>query len=156
MTTENFGRKCGNVSAHPARIDDVVAAVRADAITELKRTLLRDPPQPPLKASECLLDRRLEEEIDYARRMIEAAGDALADDPITLQRHHVTMQSFDIVGQLLGHLAKVVGCEDRQEAAARIGMTELRNRLLRPESGISQGSMAAGLNRSDSNPFAGY
>jgi hypothetical protein len=42
------------------------------------------------------------------------------------------MQSFDIIGQLLGHLAKVMGADDKLEAIDRIGMQELRSRLKRP------------------------
>jgi hypothetical protein len=43
----------------------------------------------------------------------------------------VALQSVDIICQILGHVAKVVSSDDRNEAVRRIGMDDLRGRLLR-------------------------
>ena len=43
----------------------------------------------------------------------------------------VAMQSIDIVGQMLGHIANVVRSSDPQGAVSRIGMCELKARLTR-------------------------
>lgn len=85
----------------------------------------------PLEPSPDLTDRRLAEEIDYARRLLQAVGECLACDALVLARHATTLQSFDIVGQALGHLATVVGAADREEAIDRIGMEDLRTRIRR-------------------------
>lgn len=41
------------------------------------------------------------------------------------------MQGFDVIAQTLGHLASVVGSANRGEAIERIGMANLRTRILR-------------------------
>jgi hypothetical protein len=86
----------------------------------------------PLELTDNVIESRLSQEIEYAQRLLEAVGDCFVSDPDILERHETTMQSFDIIGQLLGHLAKVVGAKDKQEAINRIGMQELRSRLKRP------------------------
>jgi hypothetical protein len=86
----------------------------------------------PLEPTDDIIESRLSQEIEYAQRLLEAVGDCFVSDPDILERHETTMQSFDIIGQLLGHLAKVVGSKDKKEAINRIGMQELRSRLKRP------------------------
>lgn len=86
----------------------------------------------PLEPTDDIIESRLSQEIEYAQRLLEAVGDCFVSDPDILERHETTMQSFDIIGQLLGHLAKVVGAKDKKEAINRIGMQELRSRLKRP------------------------
>jgi len=110
-------------------------------------------PPAPLEPTDVLQDERLSEEIDYARRLLEAVGDRLIADPIILNRHQTTLQSFDIIGQLLGHLAKVAGSRDKAEAIDRIGMQELRARMQRPKTGILSTGTMGSLQRSSSNPF---
>ena len=55
---------------------------------------------------------RLAEELDYARSMLDLLGDALTADPDILTRHTGPLQSIDIVGQILGHIATVVRSSD--------------------------------------------
>jgi hypothetical protein len=86
----------------------------------------------PLEPTHDIIESRLSQEIDYAQRLLEAVGDCFVSDPDILERHETTMQSFDIIGQLLGHISKVIGARDKQEAINRIGMQELRSRLKRP------------------------
>ena len=74
---------------------------------------------------------RLAEELEYARRMLDMVGTKLSADAHVVSRHMVTLQSFDVVGQLLGHLADVVRSSDPDGAVGRIGMSDLRGRLKR-------------------------
>ena len=75
------------------------------------------------------LDRLLAEELDHARRMLEAMGDELALDHQVVTEHAIALQAVDIVGQMIGHIANVVRAEDRNSAIARIGMCELKTKL---------------------------
>jgi hypothetical protein len=75
------------------------------------------------------LDRLLAEELDHARRMLEAMGDELALDVAVVTEHGLALQAVDIVGQMIGHIANVVRAEDRVTAVEGIGMCELRAKL---------------------------
>jgi hypothetical protein len=74
---------------------------------------------------------RLAEEIEYARRMLGAMGDELSCDTLVVGRHLAELQSLDIVGQMLGHIATVLRSSDVGGAVDRIGMAELKARLTR-------------------------
>lgn len=154
MTTDTDGWQ--NVSptgraASQAECDAIIAAARANPG---RPSILRDvTPPPPLEPTEDLVEERLAEEIEYARRMLDAVSDHLIADPIILARHQNTLQSFDIIGQLLGHLAKVTGSKDKAEAINRIGMQELRSRLLRPTAPIAVTGTMGTFQRSSCNPF---
>jgi hypothetical protein len=58
-------------------------------------------------------------------------GDELSADPIAVSRHGVVLQSLDIVGQMLGHVAKVICSADPESAVEQIGMGDLKARLTR-------------------------
>ena len=136
------------VPAHlrQARCDAIQAAYRAE---EQKRPSIRREPQPrpsirrenppPLPKAQVptddLLKLRLAEELEYARRMIETMGDSLSADPNLVMRHMVTLQSIDIAGQILGHVANVIRSSDPDGAVDMIGMSELRGRLKRQSIG---------------------
>lgn len=124
--------------AHQARVDEIQAQARAAASSSSPKLVYRPPPPapPPLEPSQSLTERRLAEELDYARRLLEAVGDHLTSDPVLVHRHHRVLQNFDLVGQLLGHVARVVGSADKDEAIERIGMQELKARLKRPSGPI--------------------
>ena len=98
-----------------------------------RRSIRRDPPPrpPALTPTSDQLLLRVAEEIEYARRMLDLMGDALSNDPIVIARHGVQLQSVDIIGQMLGHLATVVQSSDPAGAVERIGMAELKGRLKR-------------------------
>jgi hypothetical protein len=90
--------------------------------------------QPRNHAIEETADRlllRLGEELEYARRMLDSMGDELSADPIAVSRHGVVLQSLDIVGQMLGHVAKVICSADPESAVEQIGMGDLKARLTR-------------------------
>ena len=76
-----------------------------------------------------VLKLRLAEELEYARRMIETMGDTLSADPQLVMRHMVALQSIDIAGQILGHIANVIRSSDPEGAVDLIGMCDLRGRL---------------------------
>ena len=134
------------------RVDAMVAAARAQNAPVVKRPLFREALRAPLTPSTDLLDRRLEEELAYVRRLLEAMGDALCEDPILLSRHGEKLQSIDLIAQLLGHIASVIGAEDRDDAVSRIGMMELRNRLARSSANVADA--APTLYRAKTNPFS--
>jgi len=77
------------------------------------------------------LRQRLAEELEYARRMLDIMGDGLASDVSVVMRHGTSLQSVDIVGQMLGHIANVVRSSDPDGAVELIGMAELKARLQR-------------------------
>jgi hypothetical protein len=110
---------------------------RVDAIVaEAKRGIWRPEYQPtsaapPFSMCPKLIDKRLSEELEYVQRLLEMTGDQLSGDPAILQRHTRTMQGFDLMSQILGHLAKVVSATDKSAAIDGIGMNELRARLKR-------------------------
>jgi len=97
------------------------------------RSIRRDPPPLPaaLIPTDDQLKVRLAEELEYARRMLDAMGNELAADMGVVMRHAVALQSIDIVGQLLGHIAAVTRSSDPVGAVQRIGMGDLKARLTR-------------------------
>jgi hypothetical protein len=144
-----FLRSKDEDAAAQARVDSIVASARAQEPVKLSRPLFRAPVSAPLDPSTDVLDRRLEEELTFCRRTLEGMGDKLCDDPILLSRHQVTLQSIDLLAQMLGHIASVIGAADREDAVSRIGMVELRNRLTREQSDLAK----MGLYRAATNPF---
>jgi hypothetical protein len=118
-----------------ARCDVIQAQFRAEEREPAPRLSIRrknPPPLPPaLVPTDDLLKLRLAEELEYARRMIQTTGDTLSSDPNLVMRHMVLLQSIDIVGQILGHLADVIRSSDPEGAVERIGMFELKGRLKR-------------------------
>jgi hypothetical protein len=136
------------VPAHlrQARCDAIQAAYRAER--ESRPSIRREPPPRPsirrenppplpkaLLPTNDVLKQRLAEELDYVRRMIETMGDALSADPNLVMRHMVTLQSIDIAGQIIGHVANVTRSSDPEGAVDLIGMSELRGRLKRQSIG---------------------
>jgi hypothetical protein len=128
-----------------ARCDAVQAAFRAEQQkpSTIRRepgsrpSIRRDPP--PLAAAlvptDDLLKLRLAEELEYARRLLDLMGDELSADSGVLMRHAVPLQSVDIVGQIMGHIANVIRSSDPEGAVDRIGMAELKSRLQRQSIG---------------------
>ena len=94
---------------------------------------LANPPaiDPALIPTEDQLRLRLAEELDYARRLLDSMGDALSTDLGLVMRHIVALQSIDIIGQLLGHIATVIRSSAPDRAVDRIGMSDLKARMTR-------------------------
>jgi len=123
-----------------ARCDSIQAAYRAEQERPSIRrepqprpSIRRDPPPLPkaLVPTDDVLKLRLAEELEFARRMIETMGDTLSADSNLVMRHMVSLQSVDIAGQILGHIANVIRSSDPEGAVDRIGMSELKGRLRR-------------------------
>lgn len=117
-----------------ARCDSIQAEFRAQPAAPEKRPLRRadaPPLDPALIPCDDQLRLRLAEELEYARRMLEAMGDELTADMGLVMRHGVALQSIDIIGQMLGHIATVTRSSAPERAVDRIGMCELKGRLLR-------------------------
>ena len=114
-----------------ARCDVIQAEFRAEP--QGRRSIRRDPPPlpPALVPTDDALLLRLAEELDYARRMLDVMGDELSSDGLLVSRHMTALQSVDVVGQILGHIANVVRSSDPPGAVERIGMSELKARLTR-------------------------
>ena len=113
--------------------DAIQAEFRADQASD-KRSIRRadaPPLDPALVPTDDDLRVRLAEELDYARRMLDAMGDELAADMGVVMRHGVALQTVDIVGQMLGHIANVTRSAAPDLAVDRIGMCELKARLTR-------------------------
>lgn len=113
--------------AGQARVDAVQTAIRngsdiEDAIDEAMAAS---------NAGAQAVHARVSEELAYVQRMLEAIGDELASEMLVVHRHAKSLQQFDRLGQILGHLATVLRAEDQSEAVMQIGMQELRDRLSR-------------------------
>jgi hypothetical protein len=125
---------------HPEPVAPAAEAqARCDAIQQdfrkgsERRSIRRDPPPKPqaLVPTDDALKLRLAEELEYVRRMLDVMGDSLSADAGVLVRHGVALQTVDIAGQMLGHIASVVRSSDPGGAVERIGMCELKGRLKR-------------------------
>ena len=107
--------------------------IQAEARAAMPRTLFRPPPPrpAPLTPTGDMVAARLAEELAYVRRILDGVGDVLASDGVVAMRYASTLQQFDVMGQMLGHLGNVLNAEDREEAIDRIGMGSLKARLQR-------------------------
>jgi hypothetical protein len=109
------------------RVDAIQAQARADPAAG------RAEPSPPAAEAQALegFEARLAEELTYVHRLLESLGDELVSEPIVIQRHARALQSIDLAGQILGHVAAIIVAEDQGAVVERIGMEDLRARLKR-------------------------
>lgn len=141
--TQYYGAPAHLRSAQ-ARCDSIQAEFRAQPQTAQSQTgqsqpaekkpLRREnvpPLDPGLVPCDDQLRIRLAEELEYACRLLEAMGDELSADMSVIMRHAVALQSIDIIAQMLGHIAAVTRSSAPERAVERIGMCELKARLLR-------------------------
>ncbi len=108
-----------------ARVDAIQRMLRAGQIVE------DDAPAPARAADRAVVDMRIAEEIGYVERLLDMVGDALASDPILLQRHTTTLQNFDAACQILHHLRSILAADDRMAAIDAVTMMDLQMRLKR-------------------------
>jgi hypothetical protein len=124
----------GHLRRAQAICDSIQEEFRAQK-TEVEKPSIRRKDAPPLDPglipTDDPLRLRLAEELEYARRMLDAMGDELSADMAVVMRHGVALQSIDIVGQMLGHIAAVTRSSAPERAVERIGMCELKGRLTR-------------------------
>lgn len=116
---------------HQARVDAVQAAIRAEP-PRPRPGLFRAPPPKPARSAN-RIDHRVAEELELAARHVEQVGSALVADPAFLHRHGPSLQALDLIEQNLRHLAAIVAAADKEAAAERISLQELRRRLTRKE-----------------------
>ena len=109
-----------------ARIDAIQAAIRSGAPLPAEAAPARHMPLDPGS-----LNSRIAEELAYVKRLLDAVGNQLTDDPIMLQRHSQDLQNFDVACQILGHLSIVLNADDAATAAEAIPIQDLRSRLVR-------------------------
>lgn len=129
----SFWERAAAAAREQARCDVIQADYRAEQ--KARRPIRRDPPPTPkaLVPTDDELMLRLAEEVDYARRMLSSLGDELSCDTLVVGRHIAELQSLDIAGQMLGHIASVLRSGDIGGAIDRIGMADLKARLLRKQ-----------------------
>lgn len=114
------------------RCDAIQSEYRAEPAPRPSIRLANPPAiDPALIPTEDQLRLRLAEELDYARRLLDSMGDALSTDVGVVMRHTVALQSIDIIGQLLGHIATVIRSSAPDRAVDRIGMGDLKARMTR-------------------------
>jgi hypothetical protein len=46
--------------------------------------------------------------MSYVQRLVESIADELIDEPVVVSRHPQALQKFDLVNQILGHLATIL------------------------------------------------
>jgi hypothetical protein len=111
-------------------IDQIQSQARRDGVYDL---LFKPKPESnvPLVKTANQLEIRLSEELDYIRHVLDGVGNNLANDPEVLQRHAVTLQSFDLIGQMIGHVSSIIAAANRSEAVDRVGIEEMKKRLER-------------------------
>lgn len=134
MSGQNYIGAPARLRREQAICDSIQQEYRAEQESGAGKSIRREnapPIDPALIATDDQLRLRLAEELDYARRMLDAMGDELAADMSVVMRHAVALQSVDIVGQMLGHIAAVTRSAAPEGAVQRIGMCELKARLTR-------------------------
>ena len=119
----------GGVPDHQRRVDEIQARVRAE-VPGARPSIFKPAPRRP-QPSKDPLDHRLAEELETVRRRLDLLGGTLVGDPILLHRHGLQLQSIDQMSQLLGHLARVIGSEQKEMAVEQVTLRELRGRLQR-------------------------
>ena len=128
----SFWTQAARIAAECTRGSDVIHA-DFGAEQTARPSIRRDPPPSPaaIAPTDDQLRLRLAEELEYAQRMLTSMGDELSCDGLIVSRHLAELQTIDIVGQMLGHIATVVRSSDQSAAVDGIGMAELKARLMR-------------------------
>lgn len=115
------------------RVDALQAEARSDAASG--RALRASAPAAETATASSDLDSRLAHELGYVQRLLENLGDELINDLFLVQRHGQSLQSLDLVGQILGHVAAILMAQDKAAVIEEIGMEDLRARLKRKSIG---------------------
>jgi hypothetical protein len=111
------------------RVDAIQAEARANPASGRLLRAVEPPPAPPPVSPD--LDARLADELGYVQRLLEGLGDELIADLLLIQRHGQSLQSLDLVGQILGHVSAILRAQDKAAVVEEIGMEDLRARLKR-------------------------
>jgi len=116
--------------------ETVVSIVDASILSMPTRSIYRAPIVSPQMASANPLDRHLREELEYTRRTLEVFARELSNDPILQTRYKAGLQSLRVATQTLGHIAQIVGSENKAEAVVHSSLKSLNARLLRGEASM--------------------
>jgi hypothetical protein len=114
------------------RVDALQAEARGDADAGRAQRASAEEAPPAASAD---LDARLAHELGYVQRLLENLGDELINDLFLVQRHGQSLQSLDLVSQILGHVASILQAEDKAAVIEQIGMEDLKARLKRKSIG---------------------
>ena len=127
----SFWTKAAGIAVNRQEVSDVIRA--GFGAKQKARPIHRDAPPiaDAIMPTDDALRLRLAEELEYARRMLSSMGDELSSDGLIVSRHLAELQTLDIVGQMLSHIAAVVRSSDPPGAVQEIGMGALRARLMR-------------------------
>ena len=112
MSGQNYLGVPAHLRREQAIRDSVQQEFRAEHASGDTPSIRREkvpPIDPALVPTDDELHLRLAEELEYARRMLDAMGDELSADMGVVMRHAVALQSVDIVGQMIGHIADSYG-----------------------------------------------
>ena len=107
-----------------ARVDMIQAAVRAGS------PVPSEPDATEVPVDLDCLDHRIGTELLYLQGLLDAMSSEFGSDMDVVGKHGAALQNFDLVSQILGHLEAILSAEDRASAVRKIGMSELRARLL--------------------------
>jgi hypothetical protein len=111
------------------RVDAIQAEARANPASGREQRATEPPTPPP--ATYPNLEASLADELGYVQRLLEDLGDTLIADLFLVQRHGQSLQSLDLVNQILGHVAAILRSDDKGAVVEAIGMEDLRARLKR-------------------------
>lgn len=103
--------------------EKAIRAMRSEELARLKAQLGR----PPIKKTDDMLSRRLAEELDYAKRLLEAVESELARRGMP----PASAQKIRTAEAMLDDLAQIVEAENPCEGVRQTRTEEMRRRLLR-------------------------
>ena len=103
---------------------------RVDRVLERARAGAPLPTQEEVPDHATLVNRLIEE-IGFAERLFEAVGEALAEIPEVVAGSAMQLQSIEIGCKILRNAADLLKSEDKAAAVHRIGLHDMKARLLR-------------------------
>jgi hypothetical protein len=119
------------IPVHQQRVDEILAAARAERAQGRSHQPAEEKRVQDVRPSCDPTDLQLAQELEMLRVALTSLGERFASDPEFLDHYGTELQSFDRMGQVLGHLSQVIAAEDKAPAIECIGMQELRLRLRR-------------------------
>jgi hypothetical protein len=128
----------GSAAGTPSEVNGpaqqrLINAVKAEIASgaPMPRASIFKPAPPRPAPTTNPIELRMVEEIECIRRHLDLLGSALTNDVLLVRRYATQLQSIDLINQQLGHLAAVVGTDDKAQAVERISLEDLRARLKR-------------------------
>jgi hypothetical protein len=91
------------LSEKQKEVDRIQSAIRAGKLESLHTVI----PEPAAQTT-MFTDKRIADELLGVQQLLEKMGDQLSDDAAVVQRHSLTLQSFDQACQSLGRLIDIL------------------------------------------------